>query len=394
MQQVKQGSFARLFMLAVILLPVLAQYHLGNALDLDIIAMLAVLLFSLLFGFRLHLPGLVLVLMGYVALVTLLNLAGGARFSSTSDIILRSGRYLVYLFIVFCLGRDGLFDYKTAMKLYRFVAYAATAYIILQAIFFYGVGITLPNRIGGATTDVTEEVGRLRAFYSEPADMAYSIIPFAVCRLFGDNSTLRGNPIVDALAVTVAVILSTSGQGILCLGLMWAVFLCLMVKRGRVRLGTAAITILGMALVFGLYEVGILEFALGRIDTSGETGAVSARASGYVTLSLLSPLQWLFGTGYGNYVTENVFGLDIPYEYVNYSSLAECIFTTGIIGLFLMSVLLVRLSRADGLRSRMMVLAMLFLSLGGCPLTGKYLPLYFLLTMAKEPIAQNGAEAP
>ena len=87
----------------------------------------------------------------------------------------------------------------------------------------------------------------------------------------------------------------------------------------------------------------------------------------------------MLGTGFGNYVTENTYNLPVPYEFVNYSSIAEFLFTTGLVGLGLLAAFFYTEYRKGDLRSKMLILAMLALSVGGCPMTGKYMPTYLSL---------------
>jgi hypothetical protein len=133
------------------------------------------------------------------------------------------------------------------------------------------------------------------------------------------------------------------------------------------------------ACIVGLifYRTGLLSYTFGRATNTDSNGAMSARASGYVTLSVLNLLQKIFGTGYGNYITQNIYGLDVPYAYVNYSSIAEYLFCTGIIGTIVMFGFLLNKFFSREWLSKTMTIAVLVLALGGCPLSGKYLMLYF-----------------
>ena len=130
-----------------------------------------------------------------------------------------------------------------------------------------------------------------------------------------------------------------------------------------------------------LYNLGILDYSLNRIETGIQSNAWRARSGGYTALNLLTPVQKLFGAGFGNYITENRFGLDTYGDYVNYSSVAEFLFTMGYVGTGMMFVLLIKVFFQGQYHQRWLLVAMLFLSIGGCPLSGKYMPLYFSLAM-------------
>ncbi len=379
----KKSTKLQTFYLTVLfLLPVLAQYSIGP-LDFDVIGMLmvAVGLFFSKQNYNLNKRGIIYLLIAYIAVVTLSNMIIGTLYSSRTDILLRCGRYCLYLIIVMLLCLDTLFDYRRAMKIYRMIAMAAFIYICVQAVFYYGAGITLPNKIGGVemTNEAGEEIGRLRAFYSEPADMAYSTIPFLCCSLFGPQYSEKDRRLLDAILVSIGIILTTSGQGIVAVAVLWGLWLIHGVAHQQMSFKRVIVLITIVTAVVVLYKSGVLSFALDRATNTDEYSATSARTSGYVTMQLLSPIQWFFGTGFGNYVTANIYDLDVPFLFVNYSSVAEFLFTTGIVGVLIIACFLLNEYRKGDIRSRMLIIALLILSVGGCPMTGKYMPIYLSL---------------
>lgn len=387
LQDNKKTFGAKVYPWILVLLPVLSIYKVGP-LDLDVVVMAAFFLSALFFRrhVRLTPTGMnILWLIGYILVITFINMLVGQKFSSSSDILMRTGRYCLYLLIVFFLGNECV-SYETLMKAYRVVAYAATIYIIIQTLVFYGAGITLPNRIGGSAKSNEVSVGRLRSFYTEPAVMSYSLVPFIACSLFGkhDESQKR-NSSFGAVFVSGGIILSTSGQGILTIALLWAIWIVMQIRAGNFKTKNLLLLI-GIAIVAAiLYHVGILEFALGRTSNTGEGSATDARMSGYESILLLSPLQRIFGAGFGNYVVENTFGLDVVYQFVNYSSLAEFLFTLGAVGTLLWLVFFVWLFRKCSGCGKMLFVAMLPLALGGCPLTGIQFPLWLTLICTQLP---------
>lgn len=370
-------------------LPVLSQYQVGP-LDLDVVVMAVFFLCALLFQRTVRISPVsrfVLVLIGYISAVTLMNLAFGQKFSPSSDIVVRFGKYILYLLIVFFLGNESI-SYDTLIKAYRVIAFAATAYVIIQTLFFYGAGITLPSKIGGRAGANEVEVGRLRSFYSEPAVMSYSIVPFIVCSLFGKQDDPKNRNNFGAIFVSAGIILSTSGQGILTISIIWALWLVIQVRNGNFKAKNLFLLI-GIAIVAViLYEVGILEFALGRTSDTSEGSATDARMSGYESILLLSPMQRIFGSGFGNYVVENTFGLDVVYRFVNYSSLAEFLFTLGAVGTLLWIFFFAGIFRKTTVCGKMLFVAMLSLSMGGCPMTGIQFPLWLTLICSQLPDGQ------
>lgn len=378
----KNVIYKKIYALIVVLVPVLYQYSVaGGYLDFDVIAMVFVFAVGVLGRKKSHVEynlELWLILL-YTIIITLFNILVGRKYSDTVSIIMRTGRYCVYLFIVLLQNID-YFDYRIAMNIYKKVAYLASIYIVIQAIAYYGAGITLPNTFGGTINSeysiTGQQVGRLRAFYSEPAAMAYSMLPFVVCSLFGGQWQEKDRRTLDAVIVTGAIILSTSGQGIVCALTVWVIWFVrqLISKRISTKRGLEILTLIVIAIIVS--RSSIMEFAISRVANLDKTGAVSARASGYRTFSLLSPMQWIFGAGYGNYVTENIYGLNVPYRFVNYSSLAEYIFTTGILGTLMLSMFFVKRYRRGKVYVKVLFVVIAILSLSGSPLSGSFIPIY------------------
>ena len=246
-------------------------------------------------------------------------------------------------------------------------------------VFYYGAGITLPHKIGGSAIQrgAWTEIGRLRSFFSEPAAFGYAMIPFVVCSLFGHSYKDRDSRLFDAFFVSAAIALSTSGQGTICVAAVWIIWIIRQILRGELSTNALFSIVLAVVGAYLLAQTSIMEFSIGRITDTGRYGAVNARATGYQTLTLLGPINLIFGTGYGNYVVENIYGLDVPYQYVNYSSLAEYLFTTGVVGTIILVSVLGRRLRGSQPYVRALLFATLLLSLSGCPLAGTYIPLYF-----------------
>ena len=389
MQTDKLPFLSKLYMWTIVLLPVLVQYPIG-VLDSDVVLMLVIFFIMLFSSGKVYITAInkdIFFLLVYIMLITVINILWGHHFSTSLEIVLRTGRYCVYLLVVFFFGNEKI-KYEELMRIYRVMALAASGYLFMQAVFYYGAGIVLPSKIGGGMENIKGEVGRLRSFFSEPAVFSYSLMPFLACSLFGKKYSEKNREVNDAIIVTSAIIISTSGQGILCAAVLWAIWFIERLKSGKVNARMLLTLAAMVAIAFVLYRVGILEFALGRARKVDEGGAVNARMSGYMTLSLLSPLELVFGTGFGNYVVFNTHGLDLFYETVNYSSIAEFLFTLGILGTLLWFYFFVKIYKKGNIGVRMLTIAMLILGTSGCPLTGTFFPLWLTLMCAQLPQGQ------
>lgn len=374
----KKDTLSTIYTTTIFLVPVLSQYSVGP-LDLDVIVM-SFLFLVIVLGKSIQFQdnqSIVLLLL-YTVLITLINLLVGKLYAEPLEILLRLGKYVLYLAMTMLLGVNQLINYEKGMKIFRIVALCATTYLILQAIFYYGLGITLPNTIGGKVNSTNaEEVGRLRSFYSEPSVMAYCTIPFICCSLFGEKYGKKDTRMFDAIYVSFGVVLSTSGQGIICVTALWLIWFIRNIVLGKIKFKEICTVIAVVCLITIMYSSGVLKFAVDRIMNTGEHGAISARASGYKTWGLLNTFQLMFGAGYGNYVTLNTYNLDVPYDYVNYSSLAENVFVTGIIGSVFLYTILFNGFLKGNLRAKMIFVSIIILGFSGCPLGSILIPTYF-----------------
>lgn len=375
----------------LLLTPVLSQYQMGP-LDLDVIVMVAFFAVYVAVYGKVHVTPInrqIMLIIGYIVAITAVNLVIGQKFSPSSAIVMRTVKYCLYLFITFFIGPK-LLTYERFMQVYRIIAFAATIYVIIQTVAFYGAGVTLPNKIGGSVRGNDVEVGRMRAFYSEPAAMGYSIVPFVAASLFGkEYRDGKGNGAADGLFVSIGIVLSTSSQSIVALAAIWLIWIVLRLKNGEFRQVRNILPLLGVAVaIVVLYYTGILKFALDRVGNTSEGGAVDARMSGYATLELLSPLQKIFGAGYGNYVVENTFGLSVFYDVVNYSSIAQFLFTLGYIGTACWLLFFLNVFRKGSVCSRVLVIALIILSIPGCPMLGIVCPTWLTLMCIQLPKGQ------
>lgn len=388
----KQNNF---YAWLIILLPILSNYTIGP-LDLDVAVVLLASLVYLLFHRIIYVTPMarrVFIIVLYIAGISLVNILFGVKYAYTKDIIMRTVKYCLYLILLFFCFNEYL-NYENVIKVFRIVVYLATAYILVQAVFFYGAGITLPNRIGGTTSNAEVEYGRLRSFYSEPAALAYSIVPFVACSLFGpQNGTAGKKGYLDAIVASSCVLISTSGQGIVCVAFLWGAWILLRLinRQMKVRDFMLILGIAGVAIL--LYKSGILKFAVERITNTGEHTTTEVRASGYRTLSLLSPLQLIFGTGYGNHIVESVLETGDLFQTLNYSTLAQFLFSLGIVGTLLFVSFFASVFRRGNLCVRLIIIVFIILSIGGAPSLPIVFPIWLTMMCVQLPQGQFSGKA-
>lgn len=366
------------------LLPSLAQYSILNGqLDFDVLAVLYIAAFLLQNKYPKHHPvmrNLVILYLSYTVVLIAVNLLLGTKYATTMEIITRAGRYCLYFYLATLILPSRMY-YCDAMTVYRKIVYAASIYIVIQAVFYYGAGIQLPSKLGAATGTVSNSIGRLRSFYSEPADMAYSILPFVCCSLFGPVYSEKDKRIFDAAVVSGAILISTSSQGTALMLLLWGMWGLLNFGKKKTGLNTLMIMLILPLAVIYLVQGTLGSFSLGRLSGGAQSTAWLARNGGYIVYAAQDIIHKIFGNGYGNYFSNNIYGFNTWGLYIYFSAFAGSLFMQGIIGTIILGSILWKCFWRGIRVQRLLVLTLVFLSIGGDPMTGKYLFFYFPLIM-------------
>lgn len=366
------------------LLPSLAQYSILNGqLDFDVLAVLYIVAFLLLKNYPRHNPvmhNFVIIYLSYTVVLIAVNLLIGFKYATTMEILTRAGRYCLYFYLATLIIPSRMY-YCDAMAAYRKIVYAASIYIVIQAVFYYGAGVQLPSIIGAAAGTVSDSIGRLRSFYSEPADMAYSILPFICCSLFGPAYSAKDKRLFDAAVASGAILISTSSQGTTLLLFLWGMWGLLNFGKKKSGLNTLMIMLVFPLAVIFLVQGTLGSYALGRLSGGTQSTAWLARNGGYIVYSSQNIIQKVFGNGYGNYFSKNIYGFNTWGLYIYFSALAGSLFMQGIIGTIILGVILWKRFLHGELVQRLLILTLVILSIGGDPMTGKYLFIYFPLIM-------------
>ena len=372
----------------IFLTPVLAQYsYFSGKIDLDVFAILYVILFFIIHKLTEHksaFKGLVFSYLLYTIVIIIINIAANNLHTTFSDVFLRAGRFCLYFYFATLLFSNYL-NYNDALSIYRKVALTASVYIFIQAIIYYSTGIVLPNKIGASSSAMlTSSIGRLKSFYSEPADMAYSIIPFICCSLFGPQYETKDRRFADSIIASLAIIISTSSQGTAIVIILWIIWEIKSIGQHKPSLHIILLLMLFVAIFLG-YRSTILEFSLGRLGglLQGDISSTAwaARSGGFTVYNEQSLLLKVFGNGYGNYFSENIYGYSTWGQFIYFSTLSGSLFMQGILGTIMLVLILLKCFRLGTITQKILVLVFVFLSIGGDPLTGKYLVIYFPLMM-------------
>lgn len=315
-----------------------------------------------------------LVLILYTLLITVLNLISATKmYSDTFTVVMRVMRFVIMLIIMIEMGYSNDGDETELFQYLRFFSVFVAVYAILQLLFFQITGLKLINVFGSTKQGVqfNSELGKYEAAYRppsvflEPSSVTYYIIPYICMALFldFDSKKEKQRNFFYALIITFGVICTTSGQGVIALAVIWALWLLKELFRGH--FGKIFIIVSIVAGVIWLTSGSILEFTFGRITETEGLSAVEAREIGYKTLKDLDTFHMFFGNGYGNYI-----------ESIYYSSIADILFCTGYVGLVLVGIFYISIFFRKSLCQKVMVIATVILMLYGGVYTATYLCLY------------------
>lgn len=219
---------------------------------------------------------------------------------------IRALKLLFYIFAIVCIAGSYLFDYSVFKKWLIIIGLVASFFLFYQYIMYFGFGRIVLGQIPGLEVYLKEYIESnldYETFYSysfrpcsiflEPAMLAqYMIVPLSI--LLFSKGVIRGRAIYTVIC-SLAIILSTSGQGVLYLAIVFTYFSLAYIKRKSVSI-LVAILIISLSIV--AYE--IIEPFSAAVDrlVLGED-AQDARLGAYSYCFNLNSWDSIFGKGYG-----------------------------------------------------------------------------------------------
>ena len=315
----------------------------------------------------------IFVLQTYVMLVTVLNLIMSTElYSSETSVLMRMMRFIILITITVNIGGYFFFDRKVFIDIYRRIVIVTSLYAIIQFLAYNFFGRILPN-ISGKMVWTATEAGtmssyRPASFFGEPSNYAYYVVPFLCVLLFCSEYQVK-NRIIDIVIVVLGLICTASSQGIICIGVIAVYFI---IKQFRQGINSKTILLILLTTLF-LYVFLTNErvlFSLNRLSSEHSYSAVDARIGGYYAFLNLGIVQKIFGTGFGNYI-----------QMVYYSSIADILFCTGIIGLIIVVGVYINAFVKGFAYQRAIIVSSLVLMLGGGIYTASLLCLYWSLML-------------
>jgi hypothetical protein len=260
-------------------------------------------------------------------------------------------RFGFYVFIILFIVQN-YFVFRLASKWYLYFSILASVYLIIQSISYKLFNFILPWYIKwlpihsetylNADFDLLfSRFYRPSSFFLEPAHFAAYVIPMLAFVLFYKYKDSKFKSILLAAIITVALLLSTSGGGIILASFLWGAWSLKFIKGQNTYLSVLKL-ILVLVIVFlvvlPVFNAELLVKSLGRLFSDNQLSSSNIRiVRGFSVFSMLPITYKIFGVGYGNYATyviENsittIYDLKGNSTWVNAS--AYILMGTGIIG--------------------------------------------------------------
>lgn len=277
---------------------------------------------------------------------------------NASNIFIGVTRLSFHFFLIF-FGVNSLFNFTDAIKMYKLLGIVATIYLIFQYIAFHIFGVILPwvlpflqvYQEGYNSIDFSSffvDFYRPYSFFLEPGFYVQFLLPLLVIFLFSK----KYRDIKAAIFLSLGIVLSTSGQGLLITPLIWAGFIFLKYKKnfGKLILGIMA----SLLVIFAFKDTVIISRSLGRLFGGENASSYLRMIQPIQMFNSLPTLNQVIGIGYNN--IEAIFGA----TYLNSSGFL--LISIGFAGTFIYSLyLFVLLINLKSIPSRIILLVFMIL---------------------------------
>ena len=318
-----------------------------------------------------HFPFAMGVVILYTILCTVMALMGDEFYSKPSSIILRLGRFVFLLSVLIGFGVPSLYKQEKYVKTLSVVTVIVALYAIVQYVAYHMFDLQLPHTFGpakleGGVYETVDAVYRPSSILPEPSSAAYFMVPYLCYALFSTEAKRDNRFLKKALLISLGILCTTSGQGLLVLIACW----CVWVFRETTFFNIKRLIIF---VVFGLIALSQidLDFTINRITTEDSMNAIDARSEGYELLKTFPIEELIYGKGFGNY-DEEIF----------FSSFASIIFSTGIVNMVLVVIMYLYFFIKGNYFSKMLVICSLILMVGGGVYTATFICFYYPLLIA------------
>lgn len=246
------------------------------------------------------------------------------------------------------------FDAKKVFSIYSFFVWTIVIISIFQWVLIFSnirIDFKLPFHEYSASWDFLNglKFGMIAlptALFSERAHFSIYLVPYIAFTLFSKELVLRKR-LLKAIIVTIAVLVSVSGNGVILVLLCWALHF-LVLNNNRNLNKKIIVSAFGLLLLVFTYAIlnNIPEFnqmfSVLFVNTSGTTKADFRIYRGLDTFIQLPLMQQLFGVGfYHMSIFAEIFGIVSRYDYSwqtateYYSAISQVLLYFGAFGTYL-----------------------------------------------------------
>lgn len=320
---------------------------------------------------------------GYIFIGEILFCFDTSPYYSTILVIFRTIKYLLYIFSLIVSVLNEFCNYDYMVKCYLKIVNLTTAYIIVQTITYYLFGIKLwgyanvflyEQEYAIRLTTPVNGLFRPTSLFYEPAHYFEFVFFGVVFLLFSEEFSEK--KVLISIYITIGIVLSTSGQGIVCTALVWGMWILRYLIKNGYKKKMPRIMVLVM--LGGILATVIMIMSkpgqqiIERIVNPNVVGgnAIAGRMGSYFYLLDLSAREWLFGAGYGNI---------LPGFFANWAYNIWCL---GIVGTILVIIIyFCCYKRSYRTEVKLLVILNAILCLFNTLFMGKYLLFYFMFIL-------------
>lgn len=380
MKTKNRSLFFKVTIWALLLAPILQIYGFGDTTFSELILYLLIVI-GLTKGYiKLHLPDLLHKYFIYFGLITVVSCLWGLN-----ELIPRL-LGVIHLFLVFCLFFSN-FEYNYFYKSYKKIAFVIIAIFIAQELSYRTVGVRVSGLVPffPLVTNFAEMEGsftfaehlslisRSSSVFSEPAIMTQYLLPLFAISLFREE---KKNRILIAGACALTILLSQSGNGIIGLAVVSAVYALYYVKKknSKVLIITVPIACV-MAFSALLYFVGteMGQDLSGRAVELQDSDNTSEQSSGffriyrgYFVYGEYNVIEMVTGINNFALIREKIrlcqFAFTFSENDMYFNTIQNYLIKTGLIGLFLYILFLWRQFKKADSCSRSIILTIFVFS--------------------------------
>ena len=250
----------------------------------------------------------------YTGIIFIVNLmiVQTMQISAFTSFLFRFIKLCFYLICAFTCGRT-YFRTRYFQKAIIKVSVIIFVFLLIQYIAYYGAGQILLGRIPGLSvyiedyTEIDYETFysfnfRPCSFFLEPAQLCqYMSVPLTLT-LFSKGMSKKKKILLSLLFVT-AMLLSTSGQGVFYLIIIFAMYGLLEIRNKGITIAFFVIVVFAGLLAY--FNIEAVKFAVDRLLFG--TDALEARVGTYKYIFEMNNLHLFFGYGYGVLPTNEYF---------------------------------------------------------------------------------------